>query len=332
MSKRKRKPFDIFSLSFLDCICCGFGAVLLLFVLSAGQQRNLFTSNHKEIDESREIIDEKLKSLVDELSSLKRSVEQLQEQRGQDEGIQQALNAQIDRLQKQKAQTQDILDRQQSKMVTDPVPPTANSSMPVLEVFTLRGQNILFLLEASGGMRGRQTAEVMQMFNGSISPPYQKWEKSKETLSALVATVPKSSEIAMFSMNEEFLNLHPSEIWFRANSNADVVAAFTNVEKINPVGPANLEKAFRGISRLEPRPDQIVLLVDGLPTTSTQSPAGSQVTAQDRMDFFERAYAALPIGIPVYVVLFPFEDDLDAAPFFWALSAYSKGSLITVNY
>ncbi len=32
--KKQRRDLQIFSLSFLDCICCGFGAVILLFVLS----------------------------------------------------------------------------------------------------------------------------------------------------------------------------------------------------------------------------------------------------------------------------------------------------------
>ena len=31
---RKRREVDQFSLSFLDCICCGFGAIVLLLVLS----------------------------------------------------------------------------------------------------------------------------------------------------------------------------------------------------------------------------------------------------------------------------------------------------------
>ena len=31
---RKRREMEIFRLSFLDCICCGFGAIILLFVLS----------------------------------------------------------------------------------------------------------------------------------------------------------------------------------------------------------------------------------------------------------------------------------------------------------
>jgi hypothetical protein len=32
--RRERRPFEVFSLSFLDCICCGFGAIILLFVLN----------------------------------------------------------------------------------------------------------------------------------------------------------------------------------------------------------------------------------------------------------------------------------------------------------
>jgi hypothetical protein len=34
VKRRERRPFEVFSLSFLDCICCGFGAIILLFVLN----------------------------------------------------------------------------------------------------------------------------------------------------------------------------------------------------------------------------------------------------------------------------------------------------------
>ena len=30
----RRRDIEVFSLSFLDCICCAFGAIILLFVLS----------------------------------------------------------------------------------------------------------------------------------------------------------------------------------------------------------------------------------------------------------------------------------------------------------
>ena len=36
--RSKKRNINVFSLSFLDCICCGFGAVLLLFILTAKRQ------------------------------------------------------------------------------------------------------------------------------------------------------------------------------------------------------------------------------------------------------------------------------------------------------
>ena len=33
---KQRRELNVFSLSFLDAICCGFGAIIILFVLSKG--------------------------------------------------------------------------------------------------------------------------------------------------------------------------------------------------------------------------------------------------------------------------------------------------------
>ena len=33
----RRRRVEVFSLSFLDCICCGFGAVVLFYTVVAGQ-------------------------------------------------------------------------------------------------------------------------------------------------------------------------------------------------------------------------------------------------------------------------------------------------------
>ena len=35
MALGKRREFEVFTLSFLDCICCGFGAIILLPALAA---------------------------------------------------------------------------------------------------------------------------------------------------------------------------------------------------------------------------------------------------------------------------------------------------------
>jgi len=34
---RKKRPFEVFTLSFLDCICCGFGAVVLFYTIVQAQ-------------------------------------------------------------------------------------------------------------------------------------------------------------------------------------------------------------------------------------------------------------------------------------------------------
>ena len=34
MKRRTRRDTETFSMSFLDCICCGFGAIILLLVLN----------------------------------------------------------------------------------------------------------------------------------------------------------------------------------------------------------------------------------------------------------------------------------------------------------
>ena len=35
----RRRQAQVFSLSFLDCICCGFGAIILIFVLNIGSRQ-----------------------------------------------------------------------------------------------------------------------------------------------------------------------------------------------------------------------------------------------------------------------------------------------------
>jgi hypothetical protein len=37
----KRRETEVFSLAFLDCICCGFGAVILVFILTLSQKTSV---------------------------------------------------------------------------------------------------------------------------------------------------------------------------------------------------------------------------------------------------------------------------------------------------
>jgi hypothetical protein len=62
--KKPRRDIQIFSLSFLDCICCGFGAVILLFVLSKFAEPLI-------IEEVKEDLEAKIIRLEEELVEIR---------------------------------------------------------------------------------------------------------------------------------------------------------------------------------------------------------------------------------------------------------------------
>ncbi len=47
---RRTRDFEIFSLSFLDCICCGFGAIILLLVISDFRQPVTLEASRRELE------------------------------------------------------------------------------------------------------------------------------------------------------------------------------------------------------------------------------------------------------------------------------------------
>ncbi|RXK54738.1 hypothetical protein ESB00_02250 [Oleiharenicola lentus] len=66
----RRSNVPIFSLSFLDCICCGFGAIILIFVLTMGSQT-------KVVQELRERLQRIIQQQLITLADLRRSQEEI---------------------------------------------------------------------------------------------------------------------------------------------------------------------------------------------------------------------------------------------------------------
>jgi hypothetical protein len=83
--KLPRRTVEVFSLSFLDCICCGFGAIILLLVLTEYGQP-------LQIEESREELKGQLVKLEDELHVI----------RGDTDLLNRELKGRLEQLQKEK--------------------------------------------------------------------------------------------------------------------------------------------------------------------------------------------------------------------------------------
>jgi len=83
--KLKRRDAEVYSLSFLDVICCGFGAIILLLVLSEFGQPIV-------IERSRQDLQSQVKKLQEELFAI----------RGESETLQRELQGRVDLLMRER--------------------------------------------------------------------------------------------------------------------------------------------------------------------------------------------------------------------------------------
>jgi hypothetical protein len=71
---RRRRGVEVFSLSFLDCICCGFGAIILLLVLSEIGQPAELEKSRKHLGGEVRLLEEQLNTLRGQTDELNREL------------------------------------------------------------------------------------------------------------------------------------------------------------------------------------------------------------------------------------------------------------------
>jgi hypothetical protein len=73
--KKKRRDSEGLSLSFLDCICCGFGAMILLLMVVKVRQPEVFAENRENLSARVAALREELAQLASERQALERTRE-----------------------------------------------------------------------------------------------------------------------------------------------------------------------------------------------------------------------------------------------------------------
>jgi hypothetical protein len=74
VTRRERRPFEVFSLSFLDCICCGFGAIILLFVLNKMGEPAALERSRQDLSRLLARLEQELYEIRGETSVLNRDL------------------------------------------------------------------------------------------------------------------------------------------------------------------------------------------------------------------------------------------------------------------
>jgi len=78
MARRRRKNIEAFSLSFLDCICCGFGAIVLLLVLSKIYEPVILEKTNEDLQQLIAKLQEELFNIRGETVVMNRALGKVQ--------------------------------------------------------------------------------------------------------------------------------------------------------------------------------------------------------------------------------------------------------------
>ena len=161
----RRRQIEVFSLSFLDCLCCGFGAILLLFILSIGSGKAGVESpiDEKSLQNLRQQLTQVESDIVQKTELLNRA---LNRQQTTEES--QRLKSLIKKSESVLATLQQEFDIKQAQLsIGQKANAEANrilqsfkfENLPPIGLPT-EATHVVFIIDTSGSMRNQLTKQL----------------------------------------------------------------------------------------------------------------------------------------------------------------------------
>jgi hypothetical protein len=175
MKRKTRAPTEIFSLSFLDCLCCGFGAILLLFLLTIGVSDFLGDTDADAESRIRELRD----NLMEKQEQAMQSEQALSEaeRRAQSLDLRRQLQADTRSLREMLTETESAIaslrqsvDEQQSAVAAAErlLRTFPYRDMPPIGLPT-EATHVVFVIDTSGSMRDNFSGRMHPQVVGRIA-------------------------------------------------------------------------------------------------------------------------------------------------------------------
>jgi len=344
----KRRETEVFSLAFLDCICCGFGAVILVFILTVSQKKDADKADVDRAMASLQVAQKNVALTQEELDRLARvlAATQLELQTINAQSTQDQLKLTDRRrdLLLMLQQTGALRDALHSLLGEKKALPTAEVAPPVpipnidrrqyLTGVNLHGEFIVFIVRTSGSMLDDTIDTAAARLGDSDDKKREapKWQRVVQALEWMLASLPPESHFQILLFAEDTTPIIPTrgDDWFSRNDRKTMTDIIDRLHKIVPRGAANLERAFISVRALPRSPSSIVLITDGLPTRSDSLAIEGDVDEGHRLRFFELAAKQLPPRIPVSTILFPMLTGDPGAPgLYWELANATRGALVS---
>ena len=356
----KRRSTSQFNLAFLDIMCCGFGAVVLLVMLLNGDmltvRREIVADLRSEVmrlEREVRVGEELLVSLQNStleteeeivrteglsrqvLERIENTRQQLATMRGKSQAKQKHINALQSDLLSLDEKARRIGAEQQAELARGQQVRQfiGQGDRQYLTGLRLGGQRILLLVDASASMLDEKIVNIIVRRNldERTRRTAPKWQRTLRTVEWLTANLPPTSSLQIYTFNT---NARPvaQELhgrWIAVTDSKNIGLMMKALKQQVPQGGTSLHNAFAAAAGLGPRPDNILLLTDGLPTQGRQKARANTISGEERLKLFEDAVRSLPKSVPVNTILFPMEGDPLAAVSFWRLGMETRGSFLT---
>ena len=343
--KRRATPF---SLSFLDIMACGFGAVTLLFLILRHNDIDIPVPDIKLTAEVN-LLEEDIRDAEKERVELLNSLEELELKVVEAEGMSRRFITEIQELeesiQEDPEESVAMLRRQVEELERE----TANmeevefgdkvrefigeGNRQYLTGLKLGGERVLILVDASSSMLADNVVNIIRRrnMNDEQIKNSPKWQWTVNTVEWLLAQLPPSSrfQVYLFNTNAEPAVVGSEGEWLDAADSLQLEDAVAGVKEFVPGGGTSLENAFTVISDFADQPDNLFLLTDGLPTQGKTPPGKYMVSGDQRKKHFISAIGKVPRGLSANIILFPMEGDPEAAALFWQFAMNPSGAFIS---
>ncbi|TLY74610.1 MAG: VWA domain-containing protein [Gammaproteobacteria bacterium] len=351
----RRRSFEVFTLSFLDTICCGFGAVILFYTILSAQagvvrlrETDVLSAEVDRIREEVQTGERNLAVLRDTLTRTRneiasatretnRIVTDLASRREQLSSYDAQTVARREHIEKLKADIRSLEEGNRrleaGSLERAPLGQQVSGRAAVerryITGLTPRGNHILILLDVSASMLHQDLVAIIRLRNqdDAHKRAAAKWRRAVAIVDWLMTQIPAAGSYQILTFNTQAQPLVPGG-WLAGSDVAARARAMQALETLVPANGTSLYNAFAAVRTLNPLPDQIVLITDGLPTQGKTQGVRRYVNSAERMRLFDEALSQLPEHVPVDCVLLPMEGDVQAAHRFWHLSRVTDGTLL----
>ena len=295
-NKTVRRRVNPLSLAFLDVMFCGFGAVILLFLILDHNTSDALLEVDTATRAEAELLQEEISDGEANLVQIRNTVADLSLEVVTAEGLARRIQEELDDFLQQLAALEDSgLAEDRAQQLRDEV---ARLEQQLLELqstamesrgtgarrhigdgnrqylsgMVLGGQRILILLDSSASMLEETWVNVIRIRNmaADLQRAARKWQRGVRSVDWISSRLPVQSRYQIYHFAENFAPVLAGTAgqWLEVADRDQLNAAITAVRQLVPGGGTNLERMFRGVANMNPPPDNIFLITDGLPTLS----------------------------------------------------------------